>query len=111
MSETNDQTADQAETTEPAERKAPELVAELADADRETAQAIYEAEVTRTPPRSTVIKAAEARLSALTEEERLLVDGEVLDSIPEDRAWNQLLDADGEPVLVDGKPVEVPSVV
>lgn len=77
---------------------ATELVDELASASEEEAKAILQGEKERESPRVTVVRAAEERLAVLA------VPGEPQDTEPEG-VWAQLLDADGEPVLVDGKPV------
>lgn len=81
-----------------AEKTAADLVADLADADLETATAILQGEQTRDAPRVTVVRAAEERLALLA------IPGEPLESTPKE-VWAQLLDADGNPVLVDGNPV------
>lgn len=87
--------------------KATELVAELKDADLERARAILTAEQEKPEAerRKSVVAAAEARVAEL--EPVAEVNGTVLeDGAPEDRGWAQLLGDDGEPVLVDGNPVE-----
>lgn len=83
------------------EKTAADLKTELATADEATATDILNAENAREGgPRVTVVDAASARL------EELATPGETLATVPEDRAWAQLLDGDGQPVLVDGQPVE-----
>lgn len=96
----DEQNTQEAEASE-APSTAPELIEALATYDREQVNAVLAEEQTRPRPRSTVIKAAEDRLRDLSEP----LAGEPIDSIPEDEAWAQLLDGDGNPVLVDGKPV------
>lgn len=81
-----------------AESTAAELVAELADADQEKATAILQEEQARDAPRVTVVRAAEERLAVLA------IPGVPQETVPRE-VWAQLLDADGEPVLVDGNPV------
>lgn len=80
------------------EKTAAELVNDLKEATAEEASDILNAENERPEPRKTVVAAATARL------EELDSPGEVLTGTP-DGAWAQLLDGDGEPVLVDGNPV------
>ena len=77
---------------------ADELKKTLETADEAEARAILQEEQEQEKPRSTVVQAAEARLEVLS------VPGEPQDSTPSG-VWAQLLDADGEPVLVDGQPV------
>lgn len=81
-----------------AEKTAADLVAELADADLELATAILQEEQTKDAPRVTVVRAAEERLALLA------IPGEPQETIPKG-VWAQLLDENGEPVLVDGNPV------
>lgn len=88
---------------------AKDLVAELKEADLDRAQAVLTAEQEKPEEerRKTVVAAAEARLAELAPVVALPESAEVLeDGLPEDRGWAQLLDENGEPVLVDGKPVE-----
>lgn len=80
------------------EKTAAELKEDLKTATADQATDILNAENQREEPRVTVVSAAEARLAELAQ------PGEVLDAEPTG-AWAQLLDGDGEPVLVDGKPV------
>lgn len=83
------------------EKTARELIADLAGADQETAQAILTAEKAKPEgdQRTTVITAAEERLNVLA------VPGDPQDSEPTSGTWAKLLDGDGNPVLVDGKTV------
>lgn len=83
-----------------------ELVDEMKTAEAERAQAVLDQESGKLEDkqRVTVIRAAQARLEELAP--AVEAQGDVLESIPEDRAWAQLLDGDGEPVLIDGNPVE-----
>lgn len=84
--------------TENAEKNASELIDILAAADRETTESILSQEQAKEKPRITVVKAAEDRLEVLA------VPGDPQEETPEG-FWAQLLDGDGEPVLVDGLPV------
>lgn len=95
------------ETDQTTEKSAKELTADLAEAPREEVQAILDAEQARPEPRKTVVKAAEDRLAELADP--LPEGAEVLDAAP-DGPWAHLVGDDGEPVLVDGKPVSVPLV-
>lgn len=86
-------------------QNARDVVTELAEADDDQARAALAAEQAKPEgeQRTTVIKAAEARIAELapvTETEGSVVEGEP------SGAWAQLLDGDGEPVLVDGNPVD-----
>lgn len=82
-----------------AEKTAQDLVKDLASATEEEATATLQAEKERgDDARVTVVRAAEERL------ETLAVPGEPQEGTPSG-VWAQLLDADGEPVLVDGNPV------
>jgi hypothetical protein len=101
MTETNDPTPDAL-----GDATASELVEEMKTADAERAQAVWDQEAAKPDEkqRVTVLRAAETRLEELAP----VVDapgGEVLEAIP-DRGWAQLLDGDGNPVEVDGQPVE-----
>jgi len=78
---------------------AAELKKDLETATEAEARAILQEEQDREEPRSTVVSAAEDRLAVLA------VPGEPQDSTPSG-VWAQLLDVDGEPVLVDGSPVK-----
>lgn len=81
------------------EKTAPELVKDLTSATEEEARAILQAEQERgEEQRVTVVRAAEERLAVLA------VPGKPQESTPSG-VWAQLLDADGEPVLVDGNAV------
>jgi hypothetical protein len=81
------------------EKKAAELINDLATADQEEAQAILTAEQEKgEQARSTVIQAAEERLAVLA------VPGEPQEGTPSG-VWAQLLDDSGEPVKVDGQTV------
>lgn len=86
------------------EKTAAELKEDLKTATAEQATDILNAENQREEPRVTVVSAAQARLEELDQ------PGEVQDSTPTG-AWAQLLDGDGKPVLVDGKPVATELVV
>lgn len=86
------------------DQKAAEVISDLATADYDQAQAVLAAEQEKGDgARSTVVAAAEARVAELApvveHEGTVLTDG-----IP-DGPWAQLLDGDGNPVLVDGNPV------
>lgn len=87
------------------DQSARDVVRALTDADDGQAHTALEAE--RAKPeaeqRKTVLAAAEARIAELAPV--VEVQGEVMETIP-DAPWAQLLDGDGEPVLVDGYPVD-----
>lgn len=85
-----------------AEKNAQDLVKDLETASQEEATAVLRAEQEKgEDARVTVVRAAEARL------ETLAIPGEPQESTPTG-VWAQLLDAEGEPVLVDGNPVATP---
>lgn len=81
------------------EQNAADVIADLATADREQAQGVLAEESAKEKPRTTVVAAAQERLEVLD------IPGEPQEEEPEG-AWAQLLDGDGEPVLVDGLPVK-----
>lgn len=87
------------------EQNAPELIHDLSTATEDQALAVLVAEQEKgDAARSTVVKAAEERLEALS------IPGEAQESEPSG-VWAQLLDDSGEPVLVDGKAVATELVV
>lgn len=86
------------------EKTAAELVDDLKTADQETLTAIVNDENAREKPRVTVLDAAEARQAELD------LPGEPVKTEPSG-AWAQLIDADGEPVTIDGHPVATELVV
>ncbi len=88
------------------DQNANDVKAAVKEADAEQARGVLEAEQAKpeADQRKTVLEAAQARLDELAPV--VETEGEVLeDGIP-DGAWAQLLDADGEPLLVDGNPVD-----
>lgn len=86
-------------------KNAKDVIHDLATADDGQARTLLDEEMAKPEAerRKTVIEAAKARLAELAPV--VEVQGEVLESIP-DGGWAQLLDGDGEPVLVDGNPVD-----
>lgn len=81
------------------DKTAAELKKDLETASLEEATAVLQEEQEKAEPRTTVVQAAEARL------ETLAVPGEPVEGTPTG-LWAQLLDGDGNPVLVDGAPVQ-----
>lgn len=81
------------------DQTASELIELLASADEDQARQLLADESAKEKPRSTVVAAAEERLAVLD------IPGEPQEDGEPDGAWAQLLDGEGEPVLVDGNPV------
>lgn len=86
-------------------QNAKDIVRDLSEADDGQARAVLEAEQAKpeAEQRKTVLQAAEARLDELAP--IVAADGSQVTGTPSG-AWAQLLDGDGEPVLVDGNPVD-----
>lgn len=86
-------------------QNAKDVVKDLATADDGQARTALEEEQAKpeAEQRKTVLQAAQDRLAELAP--IVEVQGSVVDGEP-GGAWAQLLDGDGEPVLVDGNPVD-----